>query len=274
MSTLPGANILLEGPAGTGKTYSLGTLVDAGIETFYLNLESGMESLLGFWTDRGKPIPPNLRWHHLRPATASFAQLIDGATKVNTLSHKSLAEMSDPDRMKHNQFIELLKVLNDFTDQRSGTKFGPVDTWLPTRAIVVDGLTGVNSCAMSLVVGAKPVRSQSDWGIAQDQVEKLLRMLCDQCRCHFILIAHVEREVDQVLGGSKITVSTLGKALAPKIPAMFSDVILATRQGDKFLWDTSNAQADLKTRNLAIAGNLEPSFGPIIAKWKSRGEAK
>ena len=29
---LPGVNVLLMGPAGTGKTHSLGTLVEAGIE--------------------------------------------------------------------------------------------------------------------------------------------------------------------------------------------------------------------------------------------------
>ena len=48
--TLPGVNVLLMGPSGTGKTYSIGTLVDMGVEVFYLALESGMESLLGYWT--------------------------------------------------------------------------------------------------------------------------------------------------------------------------------------------------------------------------------
>jgi hypothetical protein len=124
---------------------------------------------------------------------------------------------------------------------------------------------------MSLVVGGKPVKSQSDWGIAQDQVEKLLRMLCDNCDCHFILLAHVERETDAVLGGVKLMVSTLGAKLAPKIPAMFSDVILTVRQGTKFLWDTGNTQADLKTRNLPIKSDIEPTFAQIIAKWKARG---
>ena len=88
---------------------------------------------------------------------------------------------------------------------------------------------------------------------------------------HFVLIAHVERETDMVLGGTKLMASTLGRALAPKIPPMFSDVILTTRQGDKWNWDTANVTADLKTRNLAIRGDLPPSFGPIIEKWKARG---
>jgi hypothetical protein len=137
--------------------------------------------------------------------------------------------------------------------------------------LVIDGMTGLSRAAMALVVGGKPVKSQPDWGIAQDQVEKLVRMLCDGCPCHFVLISHVERETDLILGGVKLTTSTLGKALAPKIPAMFSDVILTVRMGDKWTWDTSNPQADLKTRNLAIKADIPPDFKQIIEKWRSRG---
>lgn len=272
-STLPGVNVLLMGPAGTGKTHAIGTLVDSGIEVFYLALEPGLESLLGYWTDRGLPVPENLHWHTLQAPAASFADLIDAATKINQLSLDSLAKMSDPNRGKHNQFVSLLQTLNNFPDDRTGKQFGAVNTWTPSRALVVDGMTGLGRAALSLVVGGKPVKSQSDWGIAQDQVEKILRMLCDNCACHFILLSHVERETDMVLGGVKLMASTLGKALAPKIPAMFSDVVLTTRQGDKWTWDTANVMADLKTRNLPIKADNQPSFGPIIAKWKARGGA-
>jgi hypothetical protein len=272
-STLPGFNVLLMGPAGTGKTHSIGTLVDAGVEVFFLALEPGLEALLGYYTDAGKPIPENLHWHTLKAPQASFVELMDAATKINQLTLDSIAKMSDPNRMKHNQFIELLKCLNNFHDDRTGKDFGPVNEWTPSRCLVIDGMAGLGRAAMSLVIGGKPVKSQSDWGIAQDQVEKLLRMLCDSCGCHFVLLAHVERETDMVLGGIKLMVSTLGKALAPKIPAMFSDVILATRQGTKWTWDTANMQADLKTRNLPIQSDLSPSFGPIVSKWKARGGA-
>lgn len=270
-STLPGFNVLLMGPAGTGKTYSIKTLVDAGIEVFYLMLEPGLESLLGAWTDAGKEVPANLHWHQLKAPTASFADLIDSASKINTLSLDGLAKMQDPNRSKHNQFIELLNALNNFPDDRTGEKFGGVNTWGTNRALVIDGMTGLNRAALSLVVGGKPVKSQSDWGIAQDQVEKIVRMLCDGCPCHFVLIAHVERETDQVLGGVKLTVSTLGKALAPKIPAMFSDVILTTREGTKWTWDTGNSMADVKARNVPFKSGLESNFGQIVEKWKSRG---
>ena len=67
-TTLPGTNVLLIGPAGTGKTYSVATLVESGIEVFYLALEPGLEALLGYWIDAGKPVPANLHWHFLPPA--------------------------------------------------------------------------------------------------------------------------------------------------------------------------------------------------------------
>ena len=270
-STLPGTNVLLMGPAGTGKTYSIGTLADAGVEVFYLGLEPGLESLLAYWTDKGKEVPPNVHWHNLEAPKASFAEFIDSATKINTMQLDTLAKMQDPNRSKHNQFIKILEVLNDFSDNRTGSKFGCVDTWGTNRALVVDGMAGLARAAMSLVVGGKPVRSQSDWGISMDQVEKIVRLWTDHCRCHFVLLAHVEREQDAILGGIKLMVSTLGKALAPKLPPMFSDVILTERSGSNFSWNTGSAMADVKSRNLPISEKLPADFGQIVKKWQSRG---
>lgn len=270
-STLPGVNVMLMGPAGTGKTYSLGTLADAGVEVFYLGLEPGLESLLGYWKDRGKEVPPNVHWHQLAAPKASFMDLLDSAKKVNTMSLDTLAKMADPNRSKHNQFISLLEALNNFPDDRTGEKFGCVDEWTPARALVIDGMAGLARAAMSLVVGGKPVSNQSDWGIAQGQIERIVRMWTDNCRCHFVLITHVERETDQVMGGVKIMVSTLGKALAPKLPPMFSDVILAERSGTTFNWNTGSAMADVKTRNLPISEKNPADFGAIIKKWQARG---
>jgi len=270
-SVLAGTNVMLMGPAGTGKTYAIGTLADAGVEVFYLGLEPGLESLLAYWTDKGKEIPSNVHWHNMEAPKASFLELMDAANKINTMQLDTLAKLQDPNRSKHNQFIKLLEALNDFPDDRTGNRFGCVDTWGTSRALVVDGMAGLARSAMSLVVGGKPVRSQSDWGLAQDQVEKIVRLWTDHCRCHFVLLAHVEREQDAILGGIKLMVSTLGKALAPKLPPMFSDVILTERSGSNFSWNTGSALADVKTRNLPIAEKLPADFGQIIKKWTSRG---
>jgi len=272
-SLLAGVNVLVEGPSGTGKTHALATLAETGLDTFVLFTESGVETLLGYWADRGMEIPPNVHWHVLPRTGQSFATMADVSKKINEYAQEALHKMQDPDRAKHNQFVGLLRALADFPDDRTGKKFGPVDTWGPDRCLALDSLTGINPIAMSLVVGGKPVKSQADWGIAMDQIEKLIRQLTDGCKCHFVLTAHVEREVDQVFGGVKITVSTLGRALAPKIPPMFSDVILSYREGGSFLWSTANPQADLKTRNLPIKDGIPQDFKQIIAKWRSRGGA-
>lgn len=270
-SLLPGFNTLLEGPTGTGKTHSIGTLVDAGVDVFYVAMEAGMESLLGYWTDRGLEVPANLHWHRITAADYGWAGMLASADTISKLTNDALAKIQDVNKARHNQFIKLLTCLSNFEDQRTGQKFAGVDTWGPDRALVVDALTGINTAAMSLVVGAKPIKTLVDWGIAMDQVERIIRQLCDGCKCHFILLSHVEREIDQVLGGMKITVGTLGTKLASKIPPMFSDVILTYREGTKFYWSTANPQADLKARNIPIADGISPDFKAIVEKWKSRG---
>lgn len=268
--TATGVNVAVMGPAGTGKTFSIGTLVDSGLEVFYLSLESGLESLLGYYSDTGKPIPPNLHWHQFKTQVDGFASMIDSAKKINLMSLDSLAKMADPQKSKYDQFVKFLEVLSNFPCDRTGQKFGAVDSWGPDKVLVIDGLTGLGNIAMALVIGGKPVRNQSDWGIAQGQVENVLRQLCDGCKCHFVLLAHVERETDPVLGGVKIMMSSLGKALAPKLPSMFSDIILATRQGSAWTWDTNSSLADVKSRNLPLKADNKPDFRPIIEKWRAR----
>jgi hypothetical protein len=272
-SPLPGPNILLQGDAGTGKTRSIATLVEAGIEVFYLSIEQGIESLFGYWTDQGKPIPANLHWHKIDPPKVTFKALAEAAEKVNTFSYESLGKVADPNRHLHNLFIKVNEAFFDFPCDRTGKKFGPVDSWGPDRAIVVDGLTGLSRAVMSLTVGSKPIKNPGDYGIAQGQLEGYLRLICDHCRCWFILLAHVEKEIDPVLGGMKITVSTVGQKLAPLIPPMFSDVIYCVRDGVKWTWNTAGTGVVTKARNLPWAEGILPDFRPLVEVWKKRAAA-
>ena len=264
-------NILLEGPTGTGKTRSIGTLVDSGIEVFYFAFEAGSEVLRGYWTDRGLPIPKNLHFITVASASASWAEMADAVHLVNTLAYDSLKKVVDPHRGKYNQLEKFLRTFIDVTDD-TGEKFGAVDTWGADRAVVIDGLTGLSNATMQAVIGGKADKDQKDWGLAQNILENFLRKMCDAVEAIFVLIAHVERETDPVFGGTKITVSSLGKALPPKIPPMFSDVILTVRDGVKFSWSTANTLADLKARNLPIADGITPDFKLILDKWRSRDE--
>lgn len=269
-SSYPGVNVLLIGPTGTGKTHAITTLVEAGLEVFVLFVEPGLETLIGAYSDSGKPIPDNLHWHYLQPRTQGFDQLKGTADNIGKFDLASLAKMRDMKRGVNNPIIDFYTILNNFPDQKTGQLYGSIDSWSSQCVFVIDSLSALNELIFQMVVGTKPVKDQSDWGIAQNAFMSLLQKLTSGCNCHFVLIGHVERELDAVLGGTKLMVSAMGKAITPKVPQPFSDVILTVREGDKFYWDTANSQADLKTRNLPIASKLPADFGPIIAKWTAR----
>lgn len=275
-SELAGVNVLLEGAAGTGKTYSIGSLVnfDPALEVFYLGLESGIESLMAVWKDQGKEIPPNLHWNILNTGDSDWlGALTKKAKDIGDLTQDSLYKLQDHTRGQRNNFHKMLTLLADFEDQRTGQRFGSVGKWGPNRALVIDGLTGLGEVAMSLVIGNKPVRSQTDWGIAQDQCYGLVVNLTDACKMHFILLAHIEREKDELTGGTKIMTSALGQKLAPKLIPKFSDVILSRRVAAEWSWSTADSQTDLKTRNLPVSDKISPSFANILSTWKKRGGA-
>lgn len=263
--SIPGFNMLLAGGTGSGKTHSIRTLLEAGLEVFVLFTEPGQE-VLG---DLG--CEDKLHWHYIPPANVDFTAMIDSAKKINTLNFDALAKLPAINKQKYSQFIQVLESLHDFPCDRCGSKFGDVTTWGTNRVLVIDSLSGLNIMAMDLVVGSKPTKSMSDWGVAMDNLERLIQKLCTDTACHFVLTAHVEPEKDEETGRTSLMVSTLGRKLAPRMPRFFSDVVHAQRAGDKFSWSTATVNADLKARNLPIATGLKPDFHQIVAEWKIHG---
>lgn len=275
---LAGPNILLMGPSGTGKTHSLGTLVDwaeaNGKEVFVLFTENGLETLSGYWRDRKPPldIPACLHWHQALTRPLPLTSLIDAADKVGKLSYESITKMVDPMRGgENNSFWKLLKALSDFTDDRTGKAFGPVDKWAADRVLVIDSLSELANAAMKMQIGSKPTASQPDYGVAQNNLMNLIRLLTQGLEYTFVMTAHVDKILDEVAGTSKTMVKAIGKALSPDIPPLFSEVILAVREGDKFSWDTAAYGVDCKTRSLGYRSGLKPDFATIMEVWKQRG---
>lgn len=262
--TLPGPSILLEGPTGSGKTHCLTTLIECGIKPFILFTEPGMRTISQYEC-------PQLHYKYIPPARTSWENLLDNAKKINTLDLKSLSSLTDINKRKHTQFLEVINACNNFICDRCGEQFGDVMNWTTDRAFCLDSLSGLNIMAMEMVVGTKPVKSMSDWGIAMDNLERLINTLSSSTLCTFVLTSHLEREVDEVLGGVKLMVSTLGKKVAPRLPRFFDDVIMCENKPEGWVWSTANPQADLKNRNLAKSPNLPPSFKPLIDKWLSEG---
>lgn len=264
MTSPPGTNTLLLGATGTGKTYCLRTLADAGLEVFIISTEPGIASTLGDTS------PDQVHWHYIAPATASWADMLTSADRINKLSFEALTKLPDINKSKYNEFLDVLTTCNNFHDDRTGKDFGDVSQWDSSRALVVDSLSGLNVMAMNLVVGSKPVKSMSDWGVAMDNLERLITKLTTDTRCFFVLTAHLEREVDEMTGGAQLMASTLGRKLAPRLPRFFDDVIHCRRDGAKFFWSTDTTNVDLKARNLPISGGLPPDFSQILAAWKRK----
>lgn len=249
---------MLVGPVGVGKTTAIASLVEAGLKVYAVFTEPSFE-VLG--DQRHGNVLAKIDFDYLPPANTDFSDMLQSARLINTLTMKGLSNLDDINKTKHAEFMTLISKLNE----------RQVDKWGTGRALILDSMSGLNIMAMNLVVGSKPVKSMADWGIAMDNLERLVQKLCTGLRCHFMMTAHAEMERDEVTGQTFIMAGTLGRKLAPKIPRYFSDVIYVKREGTNFSWSTVEMGADLKARNLPYAANIKPSFVPIITEWKKRG---
>lgn len=274
MTKLAGPKVLLEGPAGTGKTYAIGSLVDwaavNGLEVFVLFTESGLETLLGYWKDKGKEVPECLHWHVTMTKPLGLASLIDAADKVGKLSYEAITKMVDPKRADNNAFHAILKSCSNFVDDRTGKEFGAIDSWDNTKVLVIDSLSELANASMKMVIGNKPTASMPDYGLAQNNLMNFLRLCTQGLECTFVMTAHVTREKDEISGGVRLMTRAIGAAIAGDIPPLFSDVIYTVREGASFFWDTAAANVDVKTRSLPIQAKLPPNMGQIMDKWKGR----
>jgi len=261
-SPIPGPKIILLGDSGTGKTHSIRTLLDAGLTPFIIFTEPGMETI-GDVLDR-------CYYTYLPPAQVGWESLKAVAKMVNVLAYDGIAKMQDANKSKYTEFLQIIETCNDFVDQ-NGKSWGDVMDFGTDKVLVIDSLSGLNDMASNLVVGGKPVKGMQDWQVAQNMLKKLIDKLCTGCHCSFVLMAHIARETDEVTGGTRLFVSTLGKSLAPDLPAYFSDVIQTIRSGDGWTWDVSGTNIAVKGRNVPFTSKQLPSFKPLIEAWKKRG---
>jgi hypothetical protein len=270
-----GTKTLLIGPPGTGKTTSLVTFIEAGLDLFAIGTDPGFEEvILDAIRERNLPLD-KFHYRYIAPASVDWDVMITQGRNISQFGYESLSTMkSGPGKGRYNQFVELLTALSDFTDQRTGENFGPVDNFPPNCALAIDSLSGINVMAIDLILGGKVTAHQGEWGVAMAAEEKLILKLCGDLKCFFVLTAHIEKEPDIVSGVPITMVGALGKKLAPKLPRTFSDVILAQKEGDKFTWSTAAVNVDLKSRSLPIKDGLEPSFEQIVRVWKERNEMK
>lgn len=274
--TLAGPKVLLMGPTGTGKTYSMGTLGDwaqaHGKTMFVLGLDQGIEAFFGYWTDRGLEIPPAIHWRQQLTSPINLKRLVKAADDVGRLSYQSLCKLIDAERSgANNPFWNILAACSKPVSDRDGKEFPPVDTWDENMIFAVDGLTELSNAAMKMQIGSNPTADRPDYGVAQNNLMNFLRLCAQGSRYTFVLISHVAKELNEVSGSQTLTVNTVGRAICADIPPMFSEVIFTVREGSSFHWDTAAYGVDTKTRSLGYRSKIEPRFEQIMDLWLKRG---
>lgn len=267
---------LICGETGTGKTSVLATLAAAGIETFLLATEAGgVESFIDACT-RLKVDMNLVHWHATTPGATGWTSLQDMIQKISAMSQKELADQFNMGKADFRPAaLNFLSQMQNFHCERTNRYFGDITTWGPDRAFCIDSLTGWSAIAWGCTVGYKPTANPGEWGIGQQFIYSMLKKIISDRNCFFVLTSHLEKEVDEISGVKKITVSTLGSKLAPKIPVEFSEVVLAKKTIDarglaEFSWSTLEPNTALKNRSLPISNKLKADFKPIVDAYDNR----
>lgn len=274
MSSLARTTVLIEGPVCTGKTTVLRTLLaeypsadpvakgkilrGVGRTVLALSLEPGFEDTMHDCT-----CEMGLHHHYIPPLDSDWDSLVKLAESVNRAG--DVTKVIDPNKRDYTQFLDTYSSLQRFVCDRCGQDFGDVNKLDASFAVALDGLTGLSRNAMNFTTGLKPHKSWPEYDAAGQQVENLLRK-CVSIKASFILIAHVDRELDPVEGRTKLTMHTIGNKLAPRLTKdLFSEIVF-TRRDDRgrFWWSTVEANMDLKARRLPFSDQIEPRFDLIL----------
>jgi hypothetical protein len=269
---------LLCGDSGSGKTSSLVTYMESGIETFVLCTEPGGPESLVDWANKLRLPLDKLHWATALPAVQGWKGLTDLVTEISSKDFETISKNkagigkteTRPAAMK------LLANLQNFQCERTGKEYGDITTWDDTRAFCLDSLSGLSVLAWALTVGHKPTAHMGEWNIAMNFLSDLIMKITSDRRCFFTLTAHVEKEMNELTGVNQIMVSTLGRKLAPKLPRFFSEVLYAKRgakPSDPFLWSNTDSTMALKNRGLPISDKLAPSFVPLVNAYRERKKA-
>jgi hypothetical protein len=248
--------------------------MQAGLRLRMLATESSAPNRVLEEAAKRKIAPDLFDWSYVSPSPTSWDSLLQSAKIVNTMSLKDIADMrtgiAKPDGK---QWIKLIESIASFRSERTGETLGDATEWGPDCCFAIDGLTGVSTMSRNLTVGLKPNPAPGEWGVMQSNILELMRKLASDCKCFFMLIAHVERETSELTGMSNITVSTLGAKLAPKLPPLFTNVVYAKRLHDKFFWSTADSGVDTKSGDLPLSDSLPPDFSSIVESYRRRSKS-
>ncbi len=264
--------IMLLGDTGSGKTYAIISALKAGLEVFVLVTENtGVETLIDACKKEEVDMT-NLHWKRCTPTQQPWSVMKAQAKLTNNNNVGELQKLeAGLERFKYPAFINLITACEDFVCDRTKEHFGDVMTWDEKRLLVLDSMSGLNEIVSSHITGHRITMTQPEFGVVQNHIYNLTNTLCS-LNCFFMVTGHLESEVDEVRGTSRFMVSTVGRKLAPKLPRMFSEVILAREENGKYFWSTMDSKVATKSRALPKSSSLSPDFGQVVTIYQQRKE--
>lgn len=268
---LSAPSMLIMGPPGTGKSWSLHTLLAAGLEVFIIATEPNAVDTILDACERNGVSTDKLHWTTIMPVSAGWSTLGEMARQINLLGYEDLGKIkSGIERTKTGRPAQrLIETLANFHCDHCKREFGDCEAWGDDRALVLDSLSGLNDIALRCHIGMKPTAHQGEWGVAMNFESEIIKALT-RLPCYTVLIAHIDRDYNVVTQTTTISPGALGAKLGPKIGREFSEVVLAKRVKDQFVWSTSEVNTDVKNRSLAISDSLLPNFQPIVDAHRRR----
>ncbi len=259
--------MLVVGESGTGKSGMLASLVTAGFKLRILDFDNGIDVLKSYLTN---------------PSSIYYKQIKDQGIDLNdAVRFKTITEEMKELRgrvipSKGDVFRRAMETLQEWKED-DGTNLGKPRDWDRQTIVVLDSLTMLSKAALYAIqglngrLGEDKVGNESrrDIGQAQAQIERVLELLYDE---HFkpnvLVNSHIVwrnpegTDPEDKLLGKKAYPSSLGVALAPRIPRFFNTVLHTMTVGSgqstkRQIMTTPQGSLDLKS-SAPLA--LKPSY--------------
>lgn len=229
--------ILCIGDAKTGKTTSLISLVKAGYHLRILDLDNLLDPLAYRVAEECPELAANVDFRTLRDERKATANgmVIAGTPRA---------------------FVEAVRMLDrwQYREGENDVDLGKPSEWGPSHILVIDSLSRLCDAAYdwrdALTPKTGKAGSQYDgrsiYGDAQDAAESVLAgITAKSFATNVIVFAHLAYQ-DMPNGQKKGFPQGVGKALSPKIPQYFPNVVWYTlKGGERVIQTTSQPLIDL-----------------------------
>ena len=257
---------LIYGQGGTGKTFSLGTIVEAGYRLVVVSLDPNFKDGLTNWAKLKKKTPADLadKIHvvTIQPDLDDMKHIAKLAAAHKHLQAKEVLETADPNKIKAaRHLVNFMSVFDNLVTDR-GVELGSVFNFDTKTVLVIDNLSRYTEIVELYVRGYRGGLSQTERANVQHWIQHLLKAMTSM-PCHKVLLAHADLLRNEV-GVDIISPRSSGYALQPVIPTYFTDVLYAERSEDSYRWVVSRKGVSTRLKNGTMAKDMAQDFGLLL----------